>query len=203
MWNSITVSQNVIVDDTTNPVAPTLSDLTGECSVTATVPTTTDACAGTITATTTDALTYSTQGNYIINWTFDDGNGNSIIVQQNVIVNDTIDPIAPTLSNLIGECSVTATAPTTTDNCAGTITATTADALTYSTQGTFVINWTFDDGNGNSITVSQNVIVNDTTDPVAPILADLTGECSVTSTAPTTTDSCAGTITATTTDPLT
>ncbi len=201
--NSITVQQNVIIDDTTNPVAPTLADLTGECSVTATAPTTTDNCAGTITATTTDPLTYTTQGTFTINWTFDDGNGNSITVQQNVIIDDTTNPVAPILADLTGECSVTAIAPTTTDNCAGTITGTTTDPLTYSTQGTFVINWTFDDGNGNSITVQQNVIVDDTTDPVAPTLADLTGECSVTAIAPTTTDNCAGTITATTTDPLT
>ncbi|MCL6296752.1 hypothetical protein, partial [Jejuia spongiicola] len=97
-----------------------------------------------------------------INWTFDDGNGNSIVVPQNVIVDDTTDPTAPTLADLTGECSVTATAPTITDNCNGTIiTGTTTDPLTYTTQGTFVITWTFDDGNGNSIDVDQNVIVDD------------------------------------------
>ncbi|WP_111307194.1 gliding motility-associated C-terminal domain-containing protein [Confluentibacter sediminis] len=201
--NSINVMQTITIKDTTAPVAPTLADLTGECSVTATAPTTTDTCAGTITGTTTDPLTYSTQGTFIINWIFDDGNGNSITVQQNVIVKDTTAPVAPTLADLTGECSVTVIAPTTTDNCAGTITGTTTDPLTYSTKGTFIINWIFDDGNGNSITVQQNVIVKDTTAPVAPTLADLTGECSVTVIAPTTTDNCAGTITGTTTDPLT
>jgi large repetitive protein len=71
--------------------------------------------------------------------------------------------------------------------------------LTYSTQGTFTVNWTFDDGNGNSNHRSTNVvIVDDVTPPVTPTLANATGECSVTLTAPTTTDNCAGTITGTT-----
>jgi hypothetical protein len=200
--NSVVVAQNVIVTDGADPVIPTLADLTGECSVTAVVPTTTDACAGTITGTTTDPLTYSTQGTYVINWTFDDGNGNSIVAAQNVIVDDLTPPVAPTLADLTGECSVTAVVPTTTDACAGTITGITTDPLTYSAQGTHVINWTFDDGNGNSIVVAQNVIVDDVTDPVIPTLPDVFEGCSTSVTAPTTTDACAGIITGTTTDPM-
>ncbi|MBK7212415.1 MAG: T9SS type A sorting domain-containing protein [Bacteroidales bacterium] len=201
--NSVNVNQNVIVDDITAPVAPTLADLTGECSVTAIAPTTTDNCAGSITGTTTDPLTYNSQGSYIIHWNFADGNGNSVNVNQNVIVDDITAPLSPTLADLTGECSVTAIAPTTTDNCAGSITGTTTDPLTYNSQGSYIIHWNFDDGNGNSVNVNQNVIVDDITAPVAPTLADLTGECSVTAIAPTTTDNCAGSITGTTTDPLT
>ncbi len=201
--NSITVLQNVVVDDVTDPLTPTLADLSGECSVTAVPPTTTDNCAGTITGTTSDPLTYSTQGAYVINWTFDDGNGNSIVVPQNVLVDDLTDPVIPVLADVIGECSATAVAPSTTDACAGTITGTSTDPLTYTTQGTFVINWTFDDGNGNSITVPQNVIVDDVTDPLIPALTDVMGECSATAVVPTTTDACAGTITGTSSDPLT
>ncbi|MDT0554340.1 LamG-like jellyroll fold domain-containing protein, partial [Urechidicola vernalis] len=47
----------------------------------------------------------------------------------------------------------------------GTITGTTSDPLTYTTQGTHTITWTFDDGNGNVITVDQDVVVNDNTAP--------------------------------------
>ncbi len=201
--NVISVPQNVIVDDISDPDTPTLADVTGECSATATAPTTSDNCSGTITGTTTDPLTYNTQGSFVINWTFDDGNGNVISVPQNVIVDDISDPDTPTLADVTGECSATATAPTTSDNCSGTITGTTTDPLTYNTQGTFVINWTFDDGNGNVISVPQNVIVDDISDPDTPTLADVTGECSATATAPTTSDNCSGTITGTTTDPLT
>ncbi len=201
--NSINVNQNVVINDTTDPVTPTLVDVTGQCTATATAPTTTDNCSGTITGTTGDALTYSTQGTHIITWTFDDGNGNSINVNQNVVIDDTVDPVTPTLSDVTGECTATVTIPTTTDACSGTITGTTSDALTYSTQGTHVITWTFDDGNGNSINVNQNVVIDDTADPVMPILSDVTGQCTATATAPTTTDACLGTITGTTTDPLT
>jgi len=200
--NSIVVPQNVIVSDLTDPEIPTLPDLNGECSVTAVAPTTMDACAGILTGTTTDPLSYSSQGIYVINWNFDDGNGNSIVVPQNVIVDDVTDPVIPVLPDVIGECSATATVPSTTDACTGTITGTTSDPLNYSSQGTHVIQWNFDDGNGNSIVVPQNVIVDDVTDPVIPILPDVSGECSVTATAPTTTDACAGTITGTTTDTL-
>ncbi|MFA9372433.1 MAG: beta strand repeat-containing protein, partial [Labilibaculum antarcticum] len=201
--NSINVDQDVVINDITNPVVPTLAAVTGECDATAVAPTTTDVCAGTITGTTTDALTYNTQGTHIITWTFDDGNGNSINVDQDVVINDITNPVVPTLAAVTGECDATAVAPTTTDVCAGTITGTTTDALTYNTQGTHIITWTFDDGNGNSINVDQDVVINDITNPVVPTLAAVTGECDATAVAPTTTDACAGTITGTTTDALT
>ena len=201
--NTSTANQTVIVDDNTAPVVPTLATLTGQCSVTATAPTTTDNCAGTITGTTTNPLTYTTQGTFTIVWTFNDGNGNVSTANQTVIVDDVTAPVVPTLATLTGQCSVTATVPTTTDNCAGTITGTTTNPLTYTTQGTFTIVWTFNDGNGNVSTANQTVIVDDVTAPVVPTLATLTGQCSVTATAPTTTDNCAGTITGTTTSPLT
>ncbi len=72
-------TKTVIVDDVTAPVADveTLSDVTGECSATATAPTATDNCEGSITGTTTDPLTYTAQGTYTIHWTYDDGNGNT------------------------------------------------------------------------------------------------------------------------------
>jgi len=201
--NSVNQTQSVIIDDITDPITPTLSDLTGECSVSAPTPTTSDNCAGTITGTTTDPLTYDVQGSYVINWTFNDGNGNSIVVPQNVIVDDVTDPVTPSLDDLTDDCSVSAVAPTTTDNCSGILTGTTSDPLTYDVQGSFVIHWTFDDGNGNSIVVAQNVIVSDQTDPVVPTLPDVTGECLATADIPTTTDACAGTVVGNTRDALT
>ncbi len=201
--NSSTAKQNVIIKDVTPPVVPVLPDVTGECSAMATAPTTTDNCAGTVTGTTSDPLTYTTQSTHVITWTFDDGHGNSSTAKQNVIIKDVTPPVIPVLPDVTGECSATATAPTTTDNCAGTVTGTTNDALTFTTQGTHVITWTFDDGHGNSSTAKQNVIIKDVTPPVVPVLPDVTGECSGTTTAPTTTDNCAGTLTGTTTDALT
>ncbi|REE08247.1 putative secreted protein (Por secretion system target) [Winogradskyella pacifica] len=195
--NSINVYQNIVILDNNAPITPTLATLNGQCSVTATVPTTTDACAGTITGTTSDPLTYNVQGTYTIVWNFDDGNGNHINVNQTVNVEDTIDPITPTLATLNGQCSVTATAPTTTDACAGTIIGTTSDPSTYNAQGTYTIVWNFDDGNGNDINVNQTVVVDDTIAPTpnTVTLSNITAQCSVTSlTAPTATDNCSGVI---------
>ncbi len=182
------------------PETPTLPDLTGECSVIASAPTTTDNCAGSVTGTTTDPTEYTAQGTYTITWTFADGNGNSTTAQQTVIVDDVTAPVTPTLANLTGECSVTATAPTTTDNCAGSVTGTTTDPTEYTAQGTYTINWTFADGNGNSTTAQQTVIIDDETAPFPNVatLANITAECEVTTlTAPTATDNCAGLITGT------
>ncbi|MCB9295772.1 MAG: BspA family leucine-rich repeat surface protein [Lewinellaceae bacterium] len=120
----------------------------------------------------------------------------------------TLDDIAPVadvspLPLISGECSVTLIPPTATDDCAGTVTATTADPTSYSGQGTYVITWTYEDGNGNISTQMQTVIIEDVTAPVPDVaeLPTITGECNATLTAPTATDNCAGAITATTTDP--
>ncbi|MDN3644579.1 hypothetical protein QWY87_17825, partial [Lutimonas halocynthiae] len=201
--NVATQTQNVIVDDVTAPVIPALADVTGECSATAIAPTVVDNCGATITGTTSDALTYTTQGSFVITWSFDDGNGNVATQTQNVIVDDVTAPVIPALADVTGECSATAIAPTVVDNCGATITGTTSDPLTYNTQGNFTITWSFDDGNGNVATQTQNVIVDDVTAPVIPALADVTGECSATAIAPTVVDNCGTTITGTTSDALT
>ncbi|MDN3643600.1 hypothetical protein QWY87_12860, partial [Lutimonas halocynthiae] len=207
--NVATQTQNVIVDDVTAPVIPALADVTGECSVTAIAPTVVDNCGTTITGTTSDPLTYTTQGSFVITWSFDDGNGNIVTQTQNVIVDDVTAPVAgiATLPNVIGECSVTSlTAPTATDNC-GTVTVSSDASLPITTLGTTVVTWTYDDGNGNTTTQTQNIEVQDTgvPAPVVTNLATLTGECSVVvATTPTATDGCAGVIVnGTTSDPLT
>ena len=106
------------------------------------------------------------------------------------------------MADVTAECEVVSiTAPTATDNCGATITGATTDPLTYNTQGTHVITWSFDDGNGNITTETQDVIINDITAPVADVatLADETAECEVVSIkAPTATDNCGGAITAST-----
>jgi hypothetical protein len=155
--------------DNTAPVpdVASLPTITGECSATvSTTPIATDICAGALKGTTTDPLTYTAQGTYIIHWAYNDGNGNNIVQTQTVIVKDVTPPVKPTLADVTSECSATTTAPATTDNCAGTVTGTTSDPLTYSTQGIHVITWSFNDGNGNITTAQQNLIVKDVTPPV-------------------------------------
>uniref|UniRef100_UPI0037519831 Ig-like domain-containing protein n=1 Tax=Flavobacterium sp. TaxID=239 RepID=UPI0037519831 len=144
-------------------------------------------------------------GTYTNTWTVIDNCGNiSSTYTQIITKKDTTNPVTPTLVDVtVGECSGTSVAPTTTDLCSGTITGTTSTVFPITTQGTTVVTWTFIDCSGNSTTANQNVIVDDITKPVKPTIADATGECSATATAPTTTDVCVGTITGTTSDDLT
>ena len=120
-----------------------------------------------------------------------------------VTIHDIVAPVADnaTLSDLTDECSVSMpTAPTATDNCSGAITGTTTTTFPITTQGTTVVTWTYDDGNGNTSTQTQNVVITDVTAPVADIatLTDVTATCEVTSlTDPTATDNCSGTVTVT------
>ena len=200
--NTSTQTQEVVIDDVTAPVADvaTLSDITAECEVTSlTAPTATDNCAGTVTGTHTATLPIT--ASTTITWTYDDGNGNTSTQTQEVIIDDVMSPVADVaiLSDITAECEVTSlTAPTATDNCAGAVTGTHNATLPITASTT--ITWTYDDGNGNTSTQTQEVVIDDVTAPVADVatLSDITAECEVTSlTAPTATDNCAGTVTGT------
>ncbi|MCI5125441.1 MAG: hypothetical protein D3925_13445 [Candidatus Electrothrix sp. AR5] len=97
----------------------------------------------------------------------DDG-GLSDSCVANVTVVDNLPPVpnVASLPQVTGECSATVTAaPTATDNCAGSVTGTTGDPLSYSNQGTNSITWTFNDGNGNTSNQTQQVVVQDTVVP--------------------------------------
>jgi gliding motility-associated-like protein len=91
---------NVIVGDNIAPVpnTATLPDITGDChTIVANIPTATDNCSGPINATTTDPLSYSLPGTYVIHWTYNDGHGNTATQNQNVIVTA---PALPTTQNV-------------------------------------------------------------------------------------------------------
>ncbi|MDG5493182.1 hypothetical protein N4270_16605, partial [Psychroserpens sp. SPM9] len=206
--NTSTQTQNVIIDDVTAPTpdAVSLSDITAECEVTSlTAPTATDNCGGTVTVTHDAILPISGEGTTtVVTWTYDDGNGNTSTQTQNVIIDDVTAPTpdAVSLSDITAECEVTSlTAPTATDNCGGTVTITHDATLPISGEGTTtIVTWTYDDGNGNTSTQTQNVIIDDVTAPTpdAVNLSDITAECEVTSlTAPTATDNCGGIVTIT------
>ena len=204
--------QGTIIDFTINFTIhhpDMLPSVHGSCAASVTAPTASDNCGTTITGTTTDPTSYSTDGNYTVTWTYTDVNGNTTTQTQLVAVDDVGVPVpdATSLPIVTNNCSVTLTAiPTATDSCEGAITATTIDALTYNVAGTYTVTWTYDDGRGNTTTQTQTVIVTDNTAPVpnVTVLPNVTGNCSVTvSTPPTATDNCAGVIDATTTDPLT
>ena len=185
--NSKTQVQTVIVDDTMKPV-PTVSNLptvTGQCSASVTPPKANDNCAGMIVGTTNSPTTYNAQGTFYITWSYNDGNGNIETQVQTVIVDDTTMPV-PNVANLptiTGQCGASVTPPKANDNCAGMIVGTTNSPTTYNTQGTYNITWTYNDGNGNSKTQVQTVIVEDITKPeiscpTSPItVSNAAGQC--------------------------
>jgi len=80
----------------------------------------------------------------------------------NVVIGDIEKPIPDlaTLPTITGDCHTTInTIPTATDVCAGQITGTTTSPLSYSLPGTYTIIWNYNDGNGNSSTQNQTVII--------------------------------------------
>jgi hypothetical protein len=130
------------------------------CDVTMlTAPTATDNCTNATVSVTNDAmLPITTQGTTVVTWTYDDGNGNTSTQTQNVVIDDVTAPVADaaTLPDLVFNCEVTAlTVPTATDNCAGTVTGT----ATFPITSTTVVEWIFDDGNGNVSTQDQTIII--------------------------------------------
>jgi hypothetical protein len=143
-------------------------------------------------------------GTYTLMWTIDDGICEAFDLVELTIENNDVTAPAPDLANLpdlSGECSVEVIdTPTATDDCSGVINGTTSDPLTYSDQGTYTITWTYDDGNGNSVTQDQTVIVDDITNPTVTCVENQTidlaeGETTYTVSGaefdPTTDDNCA------------
>ncbi|MBZ9632551.1 HYR domain-containing protein [Salegentibacter sp. LM13S] len=88
--NESSATATVTVEDTIAPIPDDaeLEDIVVKCEVVTgriTAPTATDNCS-VLTATTLDPLTYDQPGSYTITWNFDDGNGNTAMQTQTVIV---------------------------------------------------------------------------------------------------------------------
>ncbi|HLP95794.1 MAG TPA: HYR domain-containing protein [Saprospiraceae bacterium] len=185
--------------DVTAPVATiaSLENVTAECSVTLETPSATDACDGTITATTSDPTTYNVQGTYTVTWTYTDESGNSSSQTQTVIVDDNTPlvitcPATQTqvlgsnncqtsLNNFIGMA-------VTTDNC-GSVTVTQSPAIgsVYNGEQTVAVTLTGTDIGGNSASCTFNVEVQDNSNPTAvcqnvTVQLDASGNGSLTAT---------------------
>jgi hypothetical protein len=135
----------------------------------------------------------------------DDKNKSSTCTTTITVVDNTVPvPNVSVLPAITGVCSATATAPTATDNVSGAVTATTSNPVSYNTKGTHTITWTYNDGNGNVTTQTQQVIIDDNVAPVPNVsqLPSITAQCTASVTAPTATDNCKGTITGTTSSPV-
>lgn len=84
-----TCSRTITIEDNTDPILPTLNDITAICGANVPTPFAFDACRNAyIRGTTSDATTFNAAGSYTINWRFNDGNGNIVNATQNVTIND-------------------------------------------------------------------------------------------------------------------
>ncbi|MDG1332086.1 MAG: T9SS type A sorting domain-containing protein [Crocinitomicaceae bacterium] len=204
--NQATCASTVTVIDSLAPV-PDVSSLPvieASCQVDTIImfPQATDNCGGTVTVTNDAIYPISAFGSNVVTWMYDDGNGNISMQTQTVLIVDSIAPVPDslTLPDYIGECEATLVPPTADDICAGAITATTPTTFPITAQGTTVVTWTYDDGNGNTASQDQTVILTDAVAPVADvaILPDFNAICEANPTAPTATDNCSGSIAGTT-----
>jgi hypothetical protein len=192
----------IVVGDNIAPVpnVSSLPTLTAQCQIAnLTAPTASDNCAGTITA--THNATLPIVSNSTIIWTYKDGSGNIATQNQSVVLTDLVSPVAnvPVLGNIISQCQINSlTAPTATDNCAGTILGT--HNATFPITSSIVITWTYTDGHSTPTTQTQSIFIQDNIAPVPTLvnLPTINSQCQITSfTAPTALDNCSGLITGT------
>ncbi len=199
--------QNIIIDDVSYPVpdVDSLSDINKCVSATIPAPTATDNCTGVVTGVTETTFPITEEGLTVITWTYDDGHGNVVTQNQNVFIGDVTDPVPDidNLPDLTASCEITASdipVPVATDNCAGAMEGAANVSFPITAQGTTVITWTYDDGNGNVLTQNQNVTIADVTHPLPDVfdLPDVFAMCEITDLdAPSASDNCAGPLIAT------
>ncbi|MEP7171068.1 MAG: T9SS type A sorting domain-containing protein, partial [Bacteroidota bacterium] len=180
--NISTQNQTVIVHDITAPVpnVASLPNITGQCSAAVTIaPKATDNCAGQITGTTSNPLTYNAEGTYTIHWSYNDGHGNISTQNQTVIVHDATAPVISGCPGNINSCIsvVSWTPPTASDNCSlQSFTHNHNPGETFP-NGTTVVTYTANDGHGNISTCSFNVVVSPSSSFMVTIAASATSVC--------------------------
>lgn len=194
--NLTTQTQNVIITSTLAGDVASLSDVTDGCIINSLpVPTASNACIGGFNGV-SDAI-FPITTTTVVTWTYDDG-VTPVTQTQNVIISgiDTDPPVLdnPSLTSLGGQCNFTPPYPTATDICSGVITGVPDVTFPMFIQGATVITWTFTDGNGNSVTQTQNITLNDVAPPALDVatLSDINACNTSTPTPPTATDYCAG-----------
>lgn len=158
-------SVDVTIIDTLPPSIGSLPDVTDQCMVELTIPEALDNCGQTVQGQTTDPLTYNTEGEYVVTWTFTDALGNVTIRNQKVLIHDNIAPVPvkENLDKIEAPCYFEFTAkPLAIDNCVGEVEASTSDPLKYDLPGQYLITWTYTDAQGNSSQQIQELtVVND------------------------------------------
>ncbi|UOK41808.1 MULTISPECIES: gliding motility-associated C-terminal domain-containing protein [Flavobacterium] len=184
--NTSSVNQTINVRDTSNPVLPTPpADITISCA--GEVPpmvslTASDTCAGQITVLGVDtAAPGNCPSSYVITrrWIFADPCGNSASVSQTITVRDTTPPVIdPLPATATIDCKVQPqfAQATATDNCILPVTFTFVDITTPGAcTGSYSVTrtWTATDACQNTSSLSQTIVVEDTTPPVFNALPEV------------------------------
>ncbi|MEO6286854.1 MAG: HYR domain-containing protein [Dyadobacter sp.] len=209
--NTKTATQTVTVTDNVKPTitapAAVNTSINTACTATGVVlgtATAADNCTASPTITNNAPTTFPL-GATTVTWTATDAAGNTETATQIVTVTDNVNPTitAPTAVTLSANTSCTATEvvlgnATAADNCTASPIITN-NAPSVFPIGATTVTWTATDASGNIGTATQVITITDDDAPVQPVLADITGSCSVTPPTPTTTDGCAGTVNGVTT----
>lgn len=134
-----------------------------------------DNCPGvTVSATTPNGSNFPA-GLTSVTYSAIDQSGNATQCTFLVQVFDTIVPVGPSsMPDVRSSCEVYLTPPTATDNCGGTITATTSTSFPITTIGITGVTWVFNDGNGNISTVVQVVEMDGDVNTTVSILDEIT-----------------------------
>ena len=161
-------STDFVVTENANPTPPVISGATEYCPGGSGV--SLDAGAGVSsyiwsTGETTQTIT-ALAGSYAVT-VLDTNACSSTSASFSVSEGDAVPPVPDVdpLPDVTDPVSVTLVPPTASDNCAGTITATTSSPATITTSGTTVVSWTYNDGNGNSVDQLQTVIISGPSGP--------------------------------------
>jgi gliding motility-associated-like protein len=196
---TVTIVDNQLPVITNCPANMTLAASPTSCNALANwiAPSGSDNCPGVVVSSTHAPGSSFPVGTTTVTYTATDASNNQATCSFTVTVLDNTGPFVASLPTVTGQCNAVVTAPVVVDNCTGSVTGTTSDPLVYSNQGTYFVNWTFTDANGNTSTAVQVVIVQDNTDPIitapAPLTVSANASCTATGLTlgtPTTSDNC-------------
>ena len=195
--NTTTVTQTITVIDNQPPILTIPNDIiAGNCSVTIGVASATDNCDLALTPSNNAPVVFPL-GITAVTWQVTDANGNTASATQLVTVSDTTAPTITAPSNINASsdsdsCEATTIVlvdPITSDNC--TVASITNNAPASFPTGVTTITWTVLDTAGNSTSVTQTVIVSDSSPPDLTAPPDIVSDsCVILLGTPTITDNC-------------
>ena len=174
--NTVSATQLITVSDTIAPLNNAPADVTVNtdlnlCTASGVVlgvPITGDNC--TVASVTNNAPVNFALGTTTVTWSVTDSASNTTLSYQLVTVNDNSPPTINPPPNLVSNsCTIVLGNPTITDNCSFTFSN---DAPVSFSTGTTTVTWTASDTFGNTVTATQLVTFNDTTDPTITIQDD-------------------------------